>query len=128
MNTMAGKRLGANKGRAVFAEVSGTARAPVAAPGEADRIKARARIWVARWLTALAVLVAAMVLVGGATRLTDSGLSMVGWHPVMGAIPPLSDADWAREFARYQQTAQFRLVKGTSRQGYWFAMASGRMA
>jgi cytochrome c oxidase assembly protein subunit 15 len=59
---------------------------------------------------ALAVLVAAMVIVGGMTRLTDSGLSMVGWHPVLEAIPPLSDADWAREFERYQQTAQFRLV------------------
>jgi cytochrome c oxidase assembly protein subunit 15 len=110
MTAIAKRRLGANKGRAVFAEVSSRSAAPVAAPGEADRVKARARVWAARWLTALAVLVAAMVLVGGATRLTDSGLSMVGWHPVMGAIPPLTPEDWAREFARYQQTAQFQLV------------------
>lgn len=99
-----------SKGRAVFAEVSGPSSLPVAAPGEADRRKARARAWVAGWLMALAALVAAMVVVGGMTRLTDSGLSMVGWHPVLEAIPPLTAEDWAREFARYQQTAQFRLV------------------
>lgn len=104
------KALGKNKGRAVFAEVSTAGRAPVALPGEADRRKARARAWVAGWLIALAVLVAAMVLVGGMTRLTDSGLSMVGWHPVLEAIPPLTPEDWAREFERYRQTAQFRLV------------------
>lgn len=98
------------KGRAVFAEVSRPGALPVAAPGEADRRKARARAWVAGWLMALAVLVAAMVIVGGLTRLTDSGLSMVGWHPVLEAIPPLTQEDWEREFARYQQTAQFRLV------------------
>jgi cytochrome c oxidase assembly protein subunit 15 len=63
---------------------------------------------VARWLLALAALVAAMVVVGGLTRLTDSGLSMVGWHPVLEAIPPLTQEAWEAEFARYQQTAQFR--------------------
>ena len=104
------KALGRNKGQAVFAEVTAAGRAPVAAPGEADRRKARARAWVAGWLIALAVLVAAMVLVGGMTRLTESGLSMVGWHPVLEAIPPLTPEDWAREFERYQQTAQYRLV------------------
>ena len=56
---------------------------------------------VAVWLFAMAALIALMVCVGGATRLTDSGLSIVEWRPVTGAIPPLSDADWAREFAKY---------------------------
>jgi cytochrome c oxidase assembly protein subunit 15 len=111
MTQAARKKLGGGaRGRAIFEEVSGPSRAPVAAPGEADRIKARARRWVAGWLMALAALVSAMVLVGGMTRLTDSGLSMVGWHPVLEAIPPLTAEDWAREFERYQQTAQYRLV------------------
>ncbi len=95
--------------RAIFEDVSVRA-APVAAPGEADRRKARARAWVAGWLAALALLVAAMVLVGGMTRLTDSGLSMVSWHPVLEAIPPLTDADWQAEFEKYKTTEQFRAV------------------
>jgi cytochrome c oxidase assembly protein subunit 15 len=98
------------KTRAIFQEVGAEARRSAPAPGAADRRKARGRAWVAGWLWLLAALVCAMVLVGGMTRLTDSGLSMVGWHPVMGAIPPLSEADWAAEFARYQQTAQYREI------------------
>ena len=98
------------RARAIFQEVGSEAAAPVAAPGAADRAKARSRAWVAGWLWLLTALVVAMVLVGGMTRLTDSGLSMVSWHPVMGAIPPLTEADWAAEFAKYRQTAQFREV------------------
>ena len=48
-----------------------------------------------------------MVLVGGATRLTKSGLSITQWKPVTGVIPPLSDAEWRDEFARYRQIPQF---------------------
>lgn len=96
------------KKRAVFEEVAAPAAVHAPAPGAADRAKARARRWVAGWLLALAALVCAMVLVGGMTRLTDSGLSMVGWHPVLEAIPPLTQEAWEAEFARYQQTAQFR--------------------
>ena len=50
---------------------------------------------------------AAMVLVGGATRLTESGLSITEWQPVMGALPPLSEAQWLTEFHRYQQIPQY---------------------
>jgi len=46
------------------------------------------------WLYAVAALVLAMVLVGGATRLTESGLSITEWRPVMGALPPLGEAQW----------------------------------
>jgi cytochrome c oxidase assembly protein subunit 15 len=99
------------KRRAIFEDVSARA-APVAAPGEADRRKARARGWVAAWLGLLAALVAAMVLVGGMTRLTDSGLSMVTWNPVLEAIPPTTPEAWAAEFEKYRTTAQFRLVNG----------------
>jgi cytochrome c oxidase assembly protein subunit 15 len=59
------------------------------------------------WLFAVAALVFAMVLVGGATRLTESGLSITQWKPVTGVVPPLGDADWRAEFARYQQIPQY---------------------
>ncbi len=59
------------------------------------------------WLFAVAAIVAAMVLVGGATRLTESGLSITEWQPVMGVLPPLSQAQWLTEFHRYQQIPQY---------------------
>ena len=62
------------------------------------------------WLIAVAALIFAMVLVGGATRLTESGLSITEWHPVSGTIPPLSEAAWNADFAKYQATPQYRLV------------------
>jgi cytochrome c oxidase assembly protein subunit 15 len=61
------------------------------------------------WLLGVAALIALMVIVGGLTRLTGSGLSITEWRPVTGAIPPLSGADWASEFAKYQRIPQFRL-------------------
>lgn len=87
------------------------------------------------WLYALAALVAAMVLVGGMTRLTDSGLSITEWRPVTGTIPPLSAADWAGEFAKYRQTPQYQtLNSGMELAGfksiYWWEWAHrflGRM-
>jgi len=106
-----------SKPRAIFEDVSGARAATGAKPGVAERAKQRNRRVVAFWLFALAALVCAMVLVGGMTRLTDSGLSMVSWHPVMGAVPPLTDADWQAEFAKYQQTEQFRT------QNSWMALA-----
>jgi cytochrome c oxidase assembly protein subunit 15 len=65
---------------------------------------------VAAWLLICAALVYAMVVLGGVTRLTHSGLSMVEWQPLVGAIPPLSHADWQELFAKYQRTPEFRLV------------------
>jgi len=62
----------------------------------------------ALWLFACCALVFAMIVVGAITRLTDSGLSMVEWRPLMGAIPPLSDTEWARVFALYQQSPEFQ--------------------
>src|SRR5437870_10897312 len=63
-------------------------------------------------LFAVAALVFAMVVVGGITRLTESGLSITEWKPISGAIPPLTQADWSRAFDLYQQTPQFRQVAG----------------
>ena len=60
------------------------------------------------WLIAMAVLIFAMVLVGGATRLTESGLSIVEWKPVAGALPPLTDAAWNDAFAAYKTIPQYR--------------------
>jgi heme a synthase len=59
------------------------------------------------WLFAVAALVLAMVLVGGATRLTESGLSITQWQPVIGVLPPLSEAQWQAEFHAYQQIPQY---------------------
>jgi cytochrome c oxidase assembly protein subunit 15 len=63
------------------------------------------------WLGTLALLVVAMILVGGATRLTDSGLSITEWQPIMGAVPPLSGADWEKAFAAYQKIPEYTELK-----------------
>jgi len=68
---------------------------------------------VAIWLFVVALLIAAMIVIGGLTRLTGSGLSITEWKPVTGAIPPLSDSAWAAEFAKYQRIPQFRLENPT---------------
>lgn len=60
------------------------------------------------WLWVVAALVFAMVVVGGATRLTQSGLSITEWKPVTGVIPPLTQADWVEAFEKYKQIPQFR--------------------
>lgn len=65
---------------------------------------------VAVWLFAVAALVTAMVVVGGATRLTGSGLSITEWKPIRGVIPPLTLADWQAEFLRYQAIPQYKLL------------------
>jgi heme a synthase len=63
-------------------------------------------------LLAVAALVFAMVVVGGITRLTESGLSITEWQPITGAVPPLTHADWQRAFDLYRQTPQYRQVAG----------------
>ena len=63
-----------------------------------------------RWLIAVAVLVLLMIVVGGITRLTESGLSITRWEPVSGAIPPLTEADWQAEFDRYRTSPQYQQV------------------
>ena len=65
---------------------------------------------VAYWLYIVAALVFAMVIVGGATRLTKSGLSITEWQPIMGTIPPLSEAAWEDAFSKYKQIPQYQLL------------------
>src|SRR6478609_12028423 len=60
------------------------------------------------WLISVAALIALMVLVGGATRLTESGLSIVEWKPVTGSVPPLSEAQWTAAFEAYKKIPQYR--------------------
>ena len=62
------------------------------------------------WLMVVALMVFLMIVVGGATRLTESGLSMVNWQPISGTLPPLSEADWHEEFAAYQAYPQYQTV------------------
>ena len=78
----------------------GKAAASLAAPNDAPRA-------VAIWLWIVAFLVFAMVIVGGATRLTESGLSITEWKPVTGVLPPLNDAAWLAEFEKYKQIPQY---------------------
>lgn len=67
------------------------------------------------WLGAIALLIVAMILVGGATRLTESGLSITEWKLVMGTIPPLTEADWQAEFEAYKKIPQYtELNRGMS--------------
>lgn len=66
----------------------------------------------ARWLEAVALLVVLIVLVGGITRLTESGLSITEWNVVSGILPPLTESAWAAEFAKYRQTAEYRIESG----------------
>lgn len=80
---------------------------------------------VSTWLFVMCALVALLVLVGGATRLTDSGLSIVEWRPVTGAIPPLNAEDWQAEFEKYRRIPEYdRVNRGMSLQEfkeiYWW--------
>jgi len=61
------------------------------------------------WLLAVALVILAMITIGGLTRLTGSGLSITEWKPIMGVMPPLSDAQWADAFAKYQRIPQYML-------------------
>jgi cytochrome c oxidase assembly protein subunit 15 len=73
-------------------------------------ISSRPQTAVRIWLAACCAMVAAMVVLGAITRLTQSGLSITRWDPVMGAVPPLDQAGWQAAFAAYQQTPQYRLL------------------
>jgi cytochrome c oxidase assembly protein subunit 15 len=98
------------KKRAIFEEVASDQKvAALPAGGLIDKGQGGARGAIRLWLMSLFLLVGIMIAVGGLTRLTDSGLSITEWRPLTGAIPPLSQADWEAEFAKYQQIPQFQL-------------------
>lgn len=90
---------------------------------------------VAKWLLAVAFLVFLMVVVGGITRLTESGLSITEWRPVSGVLPPLSQTDWEQAFALYKATPEYlQINRGMSLADFkfiffweWFHRLLGRL-
>ncbi|MBU9697047.1 COX15/CtaA family protein [Rhodobacteraceae bacterium HSP-20] len=106
---MAGKR-------SIFEEVGqGVASAPPPQGGMIAAKRPGARRGIRLWLVVLFLMVAAMIVVGGMTRLTDSGLSITEWRPVTGAIPPLDQATWEAEFEKYRAIPEYQLQnKGMS--------------
>lgn len=103
--------------RKLFEDVSADTAKPVATTGVIDAGRGGARGAIRIWLMILFALVFIMILVGGATRLTDSGLSITEWRPFTGAMPPLNAVDWETEFAKYQEIDEFRL------QNSWMTLA-----
>ncbi|MEO8244694.1 MAG: heme A synthase [bacterium] len=101
---MAGKR-------SIFEEVGATGAGSVRPKGGMIAAPSQgARGAIRLWLVVIFMMVAAMIAIGGLTRLTDSGLSITEWRPVMGALPPLNAEDWAAQFGLYQASPQFKLM------------------
>lgn len=97
----------------------------IASTREARSSSSSFRQRVGLWLLGGFVLLLGLVLIGGLTRLTGSGLSIVEWRPVTGILPPLTEADWLRELAKYRESPEYRLVNaGMSLEAfqriYWF--------
>ena len=80
-------------------------------PPLGEHLVARRRRHLVVWLWLGAALTFAMLVVGGVTRLTQSGLSIVEWEPLVGVVPPLSDAQWQEAFARYQRYPEYRQLR-----------------
>src|ERR1700737_4471095 len=80
------------------------------------------------WLLTIAGFIVVGVIVGGATRLTQAGLSIVEWKPITGVVPPLSDAQWQAEFEKYRGIPQHRILNhamtlGAFKTIYWWEWA-----
>lgn len=80
------------------------------APGAGAGVSVRDRVIVQAWLLVVAALVFAIIIVGGATRLTESGLSITEWEVVTGTLPPLTTEQWLIEFEKYRQIPQYQQV------------------
>lgn len=103
---MAGKR-------SIFEDVGEVARPAPPKGGMIERKDRGARGAIRLWLMLLFALVMAMIVVGGLTRLTDSGLSITEWRPVTGALPPMDEAAWVAEFEKYQAIPEYQLQNQT---------------
>jgi cytochrome c oxidase assembly protein subunit 15 len=95
--------------RNIFEDVGASGQAPVAQPGVIDQGRGGARGAIRIWLMILFALVCVMIIVGGLTRLTDSGLSITEWKPLLGAIPPLNADDWAIAFEKYKLIDEYQI-------------------
>jgi len=112
-----------SKPRSIFEEVAAKPAEP--APRAAAAASGGSRRAIVVWLSLLFALVAAMIVVGGMTRLTDSGLSITEWRPVTGALPPLDEAAWQAEFDKYRATPQYEHMNagmslGEFKSIYWW--------
>ena len=85
---------------------------PTLARPAADLAPTDRPLAIAKWLMLVAGLVLLMVIVGGITRLTESGLSITEWQPIRGAVPPLTDAQWQHAFDLYKQTPEYQQING----------------
>ena len=97
--------------RAIFQEVSDNEK-PIASNSVGiieKNSNEKIRNTIQLWLKTLFVLIVLIILVGGLTRLTDSGLSITEWKPITGALPPFSAESWAAEFSKYQQIPEYKL-------------------
>ena len=93
-------------------------------PAKASEIQLRP---VRLWLLMAAAMIFLTLIVGGATRLTESGLSIVEWKPITGVLPPTSEDQWRAEFEKYQTIPQYReLNRGMSLDAFKIGRASGR--
>ena len=97
--------------RSIFEEVGGDRKEEETIPSVSGALDARNlnRHRLSYWFTSLCVLVALTIIVGGLTRLTDSGLSITEWQPVSGMLPPMNEADWQSNFEKYQAIPEFQL-------------------
>lgn len=91
---------------------------------QAANLTTRAQRQIVTWLLLCCVLIFTMVVLGGVTRLTRSGLSMVDWHPVMGVVPPLSQSQWQQTFEKYQTFPEYKRINrgmslGEFKSIYW---------
>jgi cytochrome c oxidase assembly protein subunit 15 len=123
-----GQGAGVEFMRAARYQTSMVSSATIAGSESEVAMKARHVRALRLWLGAIAALIVAMILIGGATRLTDSGLSITEWQPIIGAIPPLSEADWHKAFAAYRKIPEYTELKaGMSLEAfktiYWWEWA-----
>ncbi len=105
MHARAGAAVSSLPGRGVPAKWRGMTISPT------ER-QIAARLPIKLWLYGVATLLILMVLIGGATRLTDCGLSITEWQPCLGAIPPLNEADWLAAFEKYKHIPEYRSKAG----------------
>ncbi len=103
-----------------------------AARSQRDRQRAN-RAAVRGWLYVVLAMLVTLVLVGGGTRLTDSGLAITEWKPIHGIVPPLNEAEWQEEFAKYQQIPEYRQINegmslGQFKRIFWWEWAHRALA
>ena len=96
------------KNRKLFEEID--ERSDITKASSIETVSIEQSSWLSIWLWTLLVSLISLILVGGWTRLTDSGLSIVEWKPITGVIPPFNSEGWIVEFEKYKSIPEFELV------------------